>query len=127
MALSLALTRCAITLFFIHMLFTQTFPWLRQTGIYSYQDCASSYLRPPLTYAYSIRLHLLYNRFMPRLHSRHPAPLSPNLPQLDSTIQKPPVLLQSRTLCCFRSGYWGRTGFYHLGATTHGRMETAAA
>jgi hypothetical protein len=32
MAVSLALTRCAITIFFIRTLFTRGFPWLRRIG-----------------------------------------------------------------------------------------------
>ncbi|KAF2829693.1 hypothetical protein CC86DRAFT_173347 [Ophiobolus disseminans] len=44
MALSITLTRCAITIFFIRMLFTQTFPRLRQIGTVMNQSSASSHM-----------------------------------------------------------------------------------
>ncbi|KAF1917086.1 hypothetical protein BDU57DRAFT_255446 [Ampelomyces quisqualis] len=34
MAIGLALTRCAITIFFLQTLFTHAFPWLRRIGIH---------------------------------------------------------------------------------------------
>lgn len=46
MALSLTLTRCAITVFFMRTLFTHAFPWLRNIG--SHHSNLMYHLKEPL-------------------------------------------------------------------------------
>lgn len=71
MAVELALTRCAISIFFLRTLYTKTFPWLRRIGTYPIISNVRYHCGVLIDMLYSLLLHHIVDCFGSGYHYRN--------------------------------------------------------